>query len=93
MNCLKLKCSEGCNKTFKMSESEEKKNHEMKCIGLVSTTLSPSISQILLLESHQPVPQEFEEAAVHVIKTKLAHSQNNSISFKTGGSRVSYNIY
>ena len=38
------------------------------------------------------IPQECEEAALHVIKIKIAKSNlpNISIEFKTGGSRVSF---
>ena len=49
------------------------------------------LNDVYNISSDGDIPEEFEEAALHIIKAKMEKSNlpNNSIEFKTGGSRVS----
>lgn len=86
---LKTDC-EKCGEVFK-HEEYCKENHLSMCIG----QKSPLLSDVFKINKENDIPREFEKAALHVIKTKMAQSTlpNNGIEFMTGGSRVRTTLF
>ena len=44
-----------------------------------------SLTEIFKLTDDSEIPRDIEDATLHVIKKKIAKSNNNSIEFKSGG--------
>ena len=86
---IRLKCTKNCGKTFLINEIDEKNKHDKKCFGGSSSTNKTPLSTVFEINKDNEIPKIVEDAAVHVIKTKLAKSGSKQISFNTGGSRVS----
>ena len=85
--CLKTDC-EKCGMLFPANFNME--NHKKSCF-VVEKPETTKLNEVYNLNETSTIPREFEEAALHVIKNKMAKSTlpNNSIEFMTGGSRVS----
>lgn len=85
---LKLRCEKKCGLLFKFDEVLEKKHHEKSCISSSSPSYFLPLSSLLEVNSSQEITKDMDNAVLHVIKTKLADSENKSIEFQTGGPRV-----
>ena len=88
LQSLSISCAKSCGAKFQTHNLNEKENHENGCNGPEE---SFKLTDILEMPKSESIPRAFEKLAVHVIKTKMAHSTapDKEISFPTGGSRVS----
>ena len=85
---LKWSCVKDCGELFALEEYYEKKRHEKiftHCFNREKSLTSPmTLEDIFSVNSD--ISKDMEEAAVHIIKHKLAKSTlpNKQIEFKTG---------
>ena len=82
---IKIKCSESCGVSFKITDMATKIDHEKNCFGKKS---SSKLAELFDIDVGKAIPREIEDAAAHIVKTRLAQSKTKEISFNTGGSRV-----
>ena len=84
---LKFECKRGCGETFTVEEMDNSQGHEEFCFGKEK---SHPIEDVFKLDSSEEIPAIYEEAAVHILRNKMAQSNlpNKSIEFKTAGSKV-----
>ena len=80
LDLLKLACI-NCKKKFLISDYSSYSTHTSSC--KTEDTSSMSVSEIFSLTSE--IPRAVEDATLHIIKTKLSKSNDNSIEFKSGG--------
>ena len=103
---LQLNCKK-CDKIFNaFSEYDLYKAHLEKCVSISSSintsnssstgskNSSMTISDVFELSKDDDIPRELEDAALHVIKNKMAKSKlpNKTIEFKSGGPWVCINM-
>jgi len=97
LTLLAIQCSI-CKITFNISNQyQQYQSHVIICNAQsISSTSSSyenslSLSAIFDMSETTPIPRNIEDAALHIIKNKIAQSNlpNNTIEFKTGGPRVS----
>ena len=79
LELLKFSCR-NCKKKFAISDYSSYTLHTSSC---KNENTSMSVSEIFSLTSE--IPRDVEDATLHVIKTKLSKSKDNSIEFKSGG--------
>ena len=99
LQMLTLVCNLCKQKFNALKEYEIFKTHKSLCHNelLLSTSLltsssnsKKSINDIFEINKDSDIPQELEEAALHIIiKQKMAKSGQKTIEFKSGGPRVS----
>ena len=83
-----MSCRKGCGKFFVIRDYQKVNVHENACFP--PKEQSHPIEKVFTLEPIQKIPKLYEEAAVHILKNKMAQSTlpNKSVEFKTGGSKV-----
>lgn len=88
LRCLQIECIDKCGKTFSVADIEKIPSY---CNELKKATSTPAmkVNDILLMDDVSKIPREVEDAALHVIKQKLASSNSGVAEFKSGGPRVS----
>ena len=75
--------------------------HIDKCIECIKTRddsaekegSSINLSDILNITEDDEIPQEVEDATLHIIRQKMNRSSNNMIQFKSGGPRVRIQVF
>ena len=89
LSSLKLECGKGCGELFKIDESSQKQEHEKIC--QISYSSETTLSDLFSLDEDSEISRNVDDAVLHVIRQKMAKSTlpNKSITFKTGGPRVS----
>ncbi|XP_065662493.1 BRCA1-associated RING domain protein 1-like [Hydra vulgaris] len=96
LQMLTLVCNLCKQKFNALKEYEIFKTHKSLCHNelLLSTSLltsssnsKKSINDIFEINKDSDIPQELEEAALHIIKQKMAKSGQKTIEFKSGGPR------
>ena len=85
---LRISCRKGCGKFFAIIDYPKVNEHENSCFP--PKEQNHPIEKVFSLEPTQKIPKLYEEAAVHILKNKMAQSTlpNKSVEFKTGGSKV-----
>ena len=88
-----------CGKKFPINQYTNYHQHISTCEKLWSSNSSISnssnssytINDIFNLTTQSDIPREVEDAALHVLKNKMANSHlpNKTVEFKSGGPRVS----
>ena len=86
---LRIACRKGCGNFFVIMDYPKVGNeHENSCFP--PKELNHPIEKVFSLKPTQKIPKLYEEAAVHILKNKMAQSTlpNKSAEFKTGGLKV-----
>ena len=84
---LVLSCVKNCGAVFPVSDISAKTTHEKHCYFNQSSPTT--VMQILSLTPTKEISREIEDAALHVVKQKMAKTNSRTIEFKSGGPRVS----
>ena len=81
IQCLKIDCK-NCGELFPANESKAAKIHKESCHSKY-TTNKILLSEVYSINENSSIPKEFEDAALHIIKTKMAKSTlpNKSVEF------------
>ena len=84
---LRVECRRDCGELFTIDNDSSRREHEEFCFG--KENLHP-VEEVFKIDTSQEIPHIYEEAAVHILKNKMAQSTlpNKSIELKTGGPRV-----
>ena len=94
LQLLVLSCKTCTVKFLASTQYQEYQEHIKCCTINSSSNSSPntSLSDVYSLTPENIIPRDVENAALHVIKTKIAQSDlpNCSIKFKSGGPWVSF---
>ena len=85
LDLLKVSCNTGSKKVSINSDYELYIQHKIKCCGNSVDQPNTSLTEIFLPTDNSEIPRDIEDATLHVIKKKIAKSNNNSIEFKSGG--------
>ena len=87
LETLIIECKNKCGAKFKMNKKEDSLFHLKSCSGAEKAF---KLLDILNIEQSSNIPKELEKAAYHVVKLKIASSNEPSkgIKFKSGGPRV-----
>ena len=85
---LRIACRKGCGKFFVIMDYPKVGNEHENSFFTQRT--EPSNRKSIFPETYSKIPKLYEEAAVHILKNKMAQSTlpNKSAEFKTGGSKV-----
>ena len=89
-----------CNKLFPAENNNQKNEHEKNCVvqsvtPTSSTSMSltsissTTLSDVFEVKESGDISRNMEDAALHILKTKLKDSANNTVEFCSGGPRVS----
>ena len=76
-------------KNFTIAEFKERTEHEGNC-NFQDSSSSITLQQVLALTPTKNISRDIEDAALHVVKQKMAKAKSNTVEFKSGGPRVSY---
>ena len=94
LKSLKIECMQGCGNVFNLEQVNEKALHEKSCIAtpINLTREETTLSDLYKINNTSEISRNIDDAVLHVIKKKMAQSKdpNKSITFKTGGPRVSW---
>lgn len=90
IQCLVLQCSHNCGKIFTIKNYTEKLLHEKNCFGSSQVTqTSTMLSEAFSTATDVNLTREMQDAALHVLKIKMANSNSEVVEFPSGGPRVS----
>ena len=95
LKCLKIECK-NCAKTYSITQLAEKTEHEQNCTYNVSSLLSSTsslsnsqtLSDVFKTTDSDEISRNMEDAALHILKTKMKQSSSNTVEFCSGGPRV-----
>ena len=77
-----------CQKLFSVDVCDSFKLHTSKCVISACTAKETKLTDIFKINKQDQLKRDMEDAALHVLKNKIAYSNSPEIQFKTGG-RVS----
>ena len=90
LDLLKVSCNLRSKKFRINSDYELYIQHKSKCCENPMDQPNKSLTEIFKLTDDSEIPRDIEDATLHVIKKKIAKSNNNSIEFKSGGPWVRF---
>ena len=74
---------------FNIDEYDSFKSHTIKCVISECTANETKLIDIFKINKQDQLTRDMEDAALQVLKNKIANSSSPEIQFKTGG-RVSH---
>ena len=89
LDCLVMECIKNCGKTFKIKDNT-KEQHELQCTKTQkSYSANTTLLDIFSLDEESHISRDMEDAALHIIRQKMAKTASTTVEFKSGGPRVS----
>ena len=73
-----------CAQTFKIKDNE-KEQHELQCAKNQETYVSnTTLQDIFSIDEERDISRDMEDAALHIIRQKMAKTAATTIEFKSG---------
>ena len=93
LDCLAMECIKNCGKTFKIKD-HTKEQHELQCSTKNQETYvsNTTLQDIFSIDAESDISRDMEDAALHIIRQKMAKTASTTIEFKSGGPRVSLHL-